>query len=115
VHIPNPNGVLRPNMYAHVKILPKIKDAWTLPADSVLSDILADGDRSYCFIAENGKAHKLFVQVGARCEEGLQVLRKQAAGKSTWEDFTGKEVVITTNNKALQDGQEVQLKSSATP
>jgi HlyD family secretion protein len=107
----------RPNMYANVSILPKVRNAWMLPPDAVLSDILANGDRRYCFILEdegNKKiARKVFLEVGSLCEEGLQILRKQRVGQKDWEEVTGKEAVVTTNNKALQDGQEVQLQASA--
>lgn len=117
INVQNPDlglgiRLLRPNMYAHVKILPKVRNAWMLPENAVLSDILANGDRRYCFVVEGGKARKIFLEIGARCEEGLQVLRKQRPGTQAWEQFTGKEVVITTNNKSLQDGQEVHVKSA---
>jgi HlyD family secretion protein len=115
IDVPNPKRTLLPQMYAHVKILPKIPNTWTLPPEAVLNDILSDGDRSYCFVVEEGKARKLFLQVGAHCDDGLQILRKQRSGQPGWEEITGKEVVVTTNNQALQDGQQVQLKSSTTP
>jgi multidrug efflux pump subunit AcrA (membrane-fusion protein) len=103
--------VLRPFMYAHVTILGKVRNAWELPAETVVSDILANDNRSYCFVVEDGKARKMFLQVGARCDEGLQILRKQRAGHTEWENITGQEVVVATNSKALQDGQEVRVKA----
>jgi hypothetical protein len=105
------SGVLRPYMYAHVTILGKVKNAWTLPTDAVLNDILANSNRPYCLMVEDGKAEKVFLQVGARCEEGVQVLRKQRFGSPRWEEITGKEVVVTTNTKALQGGQAVSVKA----
>lgn len=105
-HLPNPNGDLRPGMYANVKILTKLRNVWTLPAEAILSDILADGDRFYCFAVKDGKAQKLFLQTGSRCDEGVQVLKKQLPG-GRWEPITGTEVIVATNPKALQDGQPV--------
>ncbi len=105
--------VLRPFMYAHVTILGTVRNAWTLPPDAVVSNILNHNNRSYCFTVEDGKARKMFLQIGARCEEGVQVLRKQRAGHMEWEDITGKEVVVTSNTRALQDGQEIQAKAPA--
>jgi multidrug resistance efflux pump len=104
--------VFRPFMYAPVTILATVNDAWTLPPAAILTDILNNGGRPYCFVVEDGKAHKILLQTGAVCNEGIQVLRKQRHGSTAWEPFTGKEVVITTNTKALQDGQEVSLKAA---
>jgi HlyD family secretion protein len=112
VHLKNPKGLLRPGLYANVAILAKVPNAWTLPADAIMSDILANGNRSYCFVIENGKARKTFLQMGVRCDDGLQVLRKQRAGSRSWEDFTGTEAVAVTNNRALQDGQPVQVQAT---
>jgi HlyD family secretion protein len=111
VHLKNPDNKLLPGMYANVTILAKVRNAWVLPPVAVMSDILANSNRSYCFVVENGKARKTFLQIGARCSEGLQVLRKQQAGKETWEDVTGQEAVAVTNNTALQDGQAVQMRT----
>ncbi len=107
---------LKPSLYGHVKILGKLQNAWALPQAAVLSDILNNKNYSFCFVVdEQGKAKKLFLQVGARCHDGLiQVLRKQRPGGANWEQMTGKEVIITTNTKALQEGQEVQIKTAGT-
>ncbi len=107
-------NVLRPYMYAHVTILGKVENAWTLPTDAVMSDILANANRSFCLVVEDGKAHKMFLQIGARCADGVQVLRKQRFGDTEWQEITGKEIVVTTNTKALQDGQEVKVKAPET-
>ena len=112
-HLKNPNGVLRPGMYANVKILAKLPNVWTLPAEAILSDILADGDRNYCYVVDDGKVHKTFLQVGARGDEGVQILSKQQLN-GPWQSITGKEVVIVTNPKALLDGQAVKLKNTET-
>jgi HlyD family secretion protein len=107
--------VFRPYMYAHVTILGTVKNAWSLPAEAVTSDILSNQNRSYCFMVEKGKAYKTFLQVRARCNEGLEILRKKREGQSDWQDITGDEVVATTNTKALQNGQDVRIKSTEAP
>jgi multidrug efflux pump subunit AcrA (membrane-fusion protein) len=104
--------IFRPFMYAHVTILANVSDAWTLPPQAVLTDILNNAGRPYCFVVEDGKAHKMLLQTGPVCNEGIQVLRKQRPGSRDWEEFTGKEIVVTTNTKALQDGQEVRSKAA---
>jgi HlyD family secretion protein len=112
LHLKNPDNKLLPGMYANVTILAKQRNAWVLPAGAVMSDILKNGDRDYCFVVENGKVHKTFVQVGIRCGEGLQILRKQQAGHENWEDITGQEAVVVTNITALQDGQAVKSRTA---
>jgi len=114
IHLKNPDNVLRPGLYANVTILAKLSNAWRLPEEAVMSDILADGDKPYCFMVEDGKAYKTFLQLGMHCDEGVQILRKQCHGRK-WEPFTGKEVVVATNPKALLDGQEVHVKAIAAP
>ncbi len=105
-HLPNPDGALRPGMYANVKILAKLRNVWTLPPEVIMSDILADGDRNYCYVVQDGKAHKMFLQIGARCDEGVQILKKQMPG-GKWEKINGTEAIVSTNPKALQDDQVV--------
>ncbi len=106
--------ILRPYMYAHATILGKVKNAWSLPAEVVKQDLLANMNRSYCFIlGEDGKAHMTFLQIGARCNGELQILSKMRAGRNNWEPITGKEAVVMTNPGSLLDGQEVRLKTAA--
>ncbi len=112
-YLKNADGALRPGMYANVKIMAKLRNAWILPPEAIMSDILADGDRSYCYVVEEGKAHKVFIEVGTRGDEGVQVLSKQKAGGKR-EEFTGNEAVVITNPKALQDGQVVKVQAPST-
>ena len=101
-----------PYTYANVTIYAKLPNALTLPEPAILNDILEDGDRSYCFVVEDGKVHKIFLDVGARGVEGVQVLRKQRPG-GKWEDFTGKEEIVVVNPQGLLEGQEVRTKPAA--
>ncbi len=124
VHLKNPDRKLRPYLYANVKIFAKLPNALMLPHDAILNDIMADGNKKYCYLFEGGKVHKTFLQVGARCDEGMQVIRKQKPG-GKWEPITGKELVVVDPPKkeggelsravgpaALLDGQAVELKTA---
>jgi RND family efflux transporter MFP subunit len=111
IHVPNPQGILQAGMYANVSIFAKKSKVLTLPPESILNDILAHNDRSYCVVAENGKCRKLFVQVGLRGEEGVQVLAKQEQG-GKWENFTGTEAIVMSHPASLLDGQVVQVRDS---
>jgi HlyD family secretion protein len=122
------DDIYRPGMYANVTILAKMHGVMTLPTKAIQSDILADGDRNFCYLVEDGKARKYFVRTAAHGEDEVQVQQKQRAGQTKWEDFTGKEVVVVEPPKdesgesklvgpaALLDDQKVEAtKDSASP
>ena len=73
-HLPNPKEELRPGMYANVVITAKLSDVLTLPSESLMND----GDRTYCFVVEKGKAIRTAVQTGVRAGKVTQVVKKQA-------------------------------------
>ena len=107
----DPVFLYKPMLYAKITIRAKRPNTWMLPANVVMNDILADRDRRYCYIAEDGIVRKTFVEIGGLCEEGLPVLRKQRAGTNVWENFTGKEAIVV-NGQALLDRQAVTVKAS---
>jgi HlyD family secretion protein len=111
IHLANTNGIFRPGMYADVSIYAKQPGALTLPSEAVLNDIMANNNREYCMVVENNKCRRVFVQVGLRGEEGVQVLAKQSPG-GKWEDFTGSEAIVATNAESLVENQPVQVKES---
>jgi RND family efflux transporter MFP subunit len=115
VYLDNPDNKYLPAMYAKVTIKAKMPQTWSLPVNVVMNDILANGDRRYCFVVEDGKARKTFLEVGKECDEGMPIFRKQRFGNRVWEEFTGKEAVVTTNSQALLDGQAVRIKAPASP
>jgi multidrug efflux pump subunit AcrA (membrane-fusion protein) len=115
VDVPDPDGKLRPGMYAYATITAEHKNVWSLPASAVLTEgEVTLGYRTYCFIVENGKLRRTPIEVGARNKDLAEVLKKEAkparAGeKGPWEDFTGKEEVVQGNLSGLQDGQAVRV------
>jgi RND family efflux transporter MFP subunit len=112
VDLDNADNRYKPHMYLKVTIRAKMPKTWSLPASAVMNDILAHGDRKYCVVVEDGKARKMFLEVGQPCEDGmLPIIRKQRAGSRTWENISGQEIVVTTNAQALLDGQPVAAKA----
>jgi RND family efflux transporter MFP subunit len=108
IDLPNPEGKLRPGMYAYVTFRADVPSQFTLPAAAVVTQ----GDQSCCFCVENGKAIRIPVKVGARDGQLVQVLKKRngpAKGSEpgVWEDFTGKEEVVLSSPGSLSDGQPV--------
>jgi HlyD family secretion protein len=110
IDLPNPQGRLRPGMYAYVNFQTQSPSGFTLPASAVITQ----GDQVLCFQVENGKAVRTPIKVGARNNQIVQVLKKQtksaakAGEPGLWADFTGQEQVVVSNAGSLTDGQAVQ-------
>jgi multidrug efflux pump subunit AcrA (membrane-fusion protein) len=111
VHLPNPQGQLRPGMYAYVTFRAELPGRFTLPASAVLTQ----GDQTCCYQVVNGKVLRTPVRVGGRDGPLVQVLKKQtkppaqAGEPGVWEDFTGDEQVVLNNPGSLADGQAVTV------
>jgi multidrug efflux pump subunit AcrA (membrane-fusion protein) len=109
IHLPNtPKEELRPGMYANVTISVDVPDILTLPSDVLLTD----GDNTYCYVVEDGKAVRTVVRVGVQTKAVTQVLQKQgksanAGDAAKWENFTGQEQIVAQNPGSLIDGQAV--------
>ncbi|HXG10409.1 MAG TPA: efflux RND transporter periplasmic adaptor subunit [Gemmataceae bacterium] len=111
IDLPNPQGRLRPGMYAYVTFLAESRSGFTLP----VSAVVMQADQPYCYLVENGKAVRTPVKVGVRHGQLVQVLKKQtkppakAGEPGVWEDFTGDEQVVLSNPGSLSDGQIVTV------
>jgi HlyD family secretion protein len=105
IDLPNPDGKLRPGMYAYASITVVHKNVWAVP----LSAIVTKDDQSYVYLEENGKARRTAVLVGFRDAKFIEVVKKQKHGpEGGWLDFTRDDEVITENVSTLVDGQAVQ-------
>jgi len=104
VDIPNKDGRLRPGMYVYARIYSRCPENWTLPAAALVKQ----GDGMVCFRIEGGKAMHTPVQVGRSDGTFTEALKWQKAGSTSWEDWTGKEVVAG-RAAGLVDGQVVEL------
>jgi RND family efflux transporter MFP subunit len=110
VDLPNPKGKLLPGLYVDVTITVEHQDVWTLPASAVVTK----EDESFCYRLENGKAVRTPLQLGLSAGGLVEVLKKQVkpakpGEEKVWEDFTGKEEVITSNPSTLTSGQAVAV------
>jgi multidrug efflux pump subunit AcrA (membrane-fusion protein) len=93
IDLPN-DGRLKPGMYVDVRIvLAERKGVLTLPAAS----IFRDGDQTYCWCAEDGKACRKSIQLGLRVDNDVEII----SGLS--ED----ELVIRSSAAPLAQGQAV--------
>jgi RND family efflux transporter MFP subunit len=112
IDLPNLQGKLIPGMYVDVTLVVEHKDVWTLPASAVLTE----EDQPICYRQEVGKAIRTPLRVGLRGDGLVEVLKKQVKGsdpgtEGVWEDFTGKEEVISSGVAGLKDGQRVSVTS----
>jgi hypothetical protein len=72
------------------------------------------GERTFCFRVEGGKAVRTPIQVGLRGADLVEVVKKQtgpagSAEDGRWEDFTGEEVIAVGDLASLTDGREVSV------
>ncbi|HVK11973.1 MAG TPA: efflux RND transporter periplasmic adaptor subunit [Gemmataceae bacterium] len=103
IDLPNPEGTLRPGMFATVRIVCEMPPAWVLPAAAVLKQ----ADQTVVYLARDGKAVRLPVRPGRTDGTFTEVFQKQKAGG--WEDWTGSEPVLAGPIATLSDGQEVPV------
>jgi HlyD family secretion protein len=113
IDLPNPVGLdgkrkLQPGMYGEVTIIAQHKNVWALPATAVLTQ----GEQSFCYRVENGKAIRTPIQAGLRGAELVEILKIQAqpatsAAGSQWTDLTGEEAFVASNAASLTDGQVI--------
>jgi multidrug efflux pump subunit AcrA (membrane-fusion protein) len=109
IDLPNP-GQLQSGMYVHVTITVEHPNVWTLPASAVVTQ----GEHTFCYHVENGKAIRTRLKTGIRDGEWVEVLQKQTQSakpgqEGQWEDFTGSEQVVQKDPGTLRDGQTINV------
>ncbi len=114
IDLPNPKDELRPGMYAYAHIDVEWRNVWTLPTSAVATEGDVNvGYQTFCYVVADGRVKRTPVELGARNEQLVEVLKKRVPGKDgevpRWEPFTGAEVVVQNDLSALKDGQAVNL------
>lgn len=104
IHLANPQGKLRPGMYAYVSLRAELPSTFTLPVSAVATQ----GDQSFCCQVVEGQAYRVPLKIGIRSGPVVQVLKKQGR-PAAWEDLTGQEEIALANPGALADGQKVNV------
>jgi HlyD family secretion protein len=129
IDLPNPDEVdrknpelpkgrrLRPGMYAYATINTEWRDLLTLPASAVVTEGDVNvGYKSFCYIVEQDRANRTEIEIGARNNALVEVLKKRSSAKSgneaKWEDFTGSEDVVDRDLSGLKDGQTIETTPS---
>lgn len=99
IDIPNPEGALRPGMYATAAILlDKRVDVLTLPTAA----IVRDGRDTYCCTVESGKITRRKIELGLRSGAEVEVLSGLSA----------KDTVVLARAESLTTGQSVEVLES---
>jgi multidrug efflux pump subunit AcrA (membrane-fusion protein) len=97
IDVPNPDGKLRPGMYAQVELtVAERADALTVPKSAV---VVKDG-QSFCVsVTTDGSILRRPVQTGIRSAADVEILS----------GLDGTEDILTANAAAFADGQKVEL------
>ena len=111
----SPNGArrLRPGMYAFGAVTAEWPDRLTVPASAVVTEGDVNvGYQSFCYIVEEGKIRRTRIEIGARNDQLVEVLKKRVADgdQFRWEPFTGAEQVVQGDLAGLKEGQTVEIK-----
>jgi RND family efflux transporter MFP subunit len=108
IDLPNAVGKLLPGMYVTATIIAEHKNVWALPVAAVVTQ----GEQTFCFRVENGKAVRTPIQAGLHGSELVEVLKKQtkpakAGEQAEWQEFTGEEIIVASGAGSMTDGQAI--------
>ena len=110
IDLPNSQGRLLPGMYVQARIVVQHDNVWTLPESAVLTE----GDQTFCYRIEEGKAIRTPLQVGLKGNGLVEVLMKEtqlslSANEQHWTSITGEEMVVTSGATSVTNGQLVRI------
>lgn len=98
IRIDNPEGKLKPGMFAEINFTRKHPESIVVPKDAVLGS----GTRSDVWVVEDGKAKRRQVEPGASNGEQVAIISGLKEG----------EQVVITGVKSLQEGVKVEIKKT---
>jgi HlyD family secretion protein len=104
IDLGNPDGSLRPGMYAYAALTVTLPPCWTLPTAAVVRQ----GETAMAFLVRDGKAARVAVQVGQADGGRTEVFRVESpVGSGKWADVTGQEKFVLSA-AGVTDGQMVR-------
>ena len=98
VLVPNRDEALRPGMYGDINFFIGEKETFVVPAISILK--LQGANNRYVFIAENGKAKRVDVELGKRYDDQIEIINKE---------ITPGTQLITTGKGRLVNGTPIRV------
>jgi HlyD family secretion protein len=114
IDLPNPGSKLLPGMYAYAKVMIERPGVRALPVSALMhlgdKTVLQVGEKSFCWMYEDGHAKRNEVETGVSDREWIEVTNRRAAtsmGDQPWTPFDGTEQVILGNLSILAEGAPV--------
>jgi multidrug resistance efflux pump len=98
--LPNADGQVRPGMYLSARIPVELPPHWSVPSAA----IARIHDEPVMYLAENGKAARVAVQLHRGDGRYVQILRYRRSSATEWSPITGQERIAIPAT-ALTDGQ----------
>jgi membrane fusion protein (multidrug efflux system) len=98
IHIPNGDELLRPGMFARINLILGKRQALVVPAITVMQQ--PGTNDKYIFINKDGVAQKVFVRIGERYDEYLEIISDQLKG--------GEELIFAGQNR-LEDKDSLRV------
>jgi multidrug efflux pump subunit AcrA (membrane-fusion protein) len=120
IDLPNVKSELLPGMYAYAKVLIERKGVRALPVSALMhlgdKTILRVGEKSFCWIHEQGRAKRIEVETGVSDGEWIEVTHRRGSssdpgstGELPWTPIDGTEEVILGNLSILAEGIPVNV------
>ena len=113
IDLPNPGGQLLPGMYAYANVIIERSGVRALPVSALTSS----GDRTYCWIYQDGRAQRTEIQTGVSEGQWIEVTNLRRPTSSSldrpWRPIDGTEQVIMGDLSILADGAPVQVASAS--
>jgi multidrug efflux pump subunit AcrA (membrane-fusion protein) len=120
IDLPNVNSELLPGMYAYAKVKIERKGVRALPLAALMhlgdKTVLRVGEKSFCWIRENGRAKRIEVETGVTDGEWIEVTNRRGSkpvaateGDEPWTPIDGTEQVILGNLSTLAEGSPVEV------
>ena len=105
--LPKEGRRLLSGTYAYATIAAEWPDVLTLPAAAVVTEGDVNvGYKNFCYLVEDGRVKRTQIEIGARNEQLVEVLKKRVS-QTKREEFTGNEV-FAARYAGLTDGQSVE-------
>ncbi|HVC95200.1 MAG TPA: hypothetical protein VND64_16005 [Pirellulales bacterium] len=106
------NTQILPGMYAYGKVIIERPNVMSLPV-SALSHV---GEKTYCWVYQNGKAAQTEIQTGVSDGEWIEVTNRYLAsadkGEERWTPIDGSEKVVLGDLSILADGAPVRVEQA---
>jgi multidrug efflux pump subunit AcrA (membrane-fusion protein) len=110
----NPDSQILPGMYAYAKVLIERSSVYAVPVNALMhieKTILHKGEKTFCWIYEEGHAKRIELETGLSDGEWIEVTRRQvppvAGSADAWVPIDGKEQLILGDLSILADGAAV--------